>query len=225
MHEVAYTVITPSKGDRPRALAAALHSVLVARHQAGLPPDAVEVLVGFDGCPGVRVVQDPAIRYTTFPKDGNYGNAIRNGLLKAAKGRRLLFLDDDNVLTPQAFQVYERYPDADLVIARIDTSRSLDLPFIPQVVEGEDPVRHTNVDPLCLCAERELVTVRCKGWGSEGGYASDYHNILAYYRRARKVVFAEALVGIYDFGLGLDHAQLSSMQQLRLWKKVDRGRV
>lgn len=220
--EPRYTVITPSRGDKPKALHNALQSVLMAKEQAGLGSGDVEMLVGFDGCKGLRVLDHPAVRYFDFPRDGDFGNAIRNGLLKAARGRRLLFLDDDNALTPHAFVCYEGCAGAEMVLARIDTSRTLNVPWLPVEEKGKDLVRPTNVDSLCACVSRELALVRCKGWESQGGYVADFHNLHRYWRRANSVWLCREIVGIYDAGLGLDQVALSAVQRRRLQVKQEK---
>lgn len=217
-----YTVITPSRGDRPKALRNALESVLAAANYASMDLSRLEILVGFDGCKGERVLAHERVTYVDFPFDGNYGNAIRNAFVSCAKGRRLLFVDDDNALTPSAFSVYERLADVDMVVARIDTSRTLDVPYIPVEEKGRELMRPTNVDPLCVCLSRELVAVRGKGWGSAGGYLSDYQNLHRYWRRAASVHICQEVVGVYDAGLGLDEGALSPVQQMRLVSKTKR---
>lgn len=206
-----YSIITPSRGDRPVALGLAIDSVRTAMERAGLPPGDVEMLVGFDGVKGERVRPDAFVRWFDFRPDKDYGNAIRNGLLRAARGRRILFLDDDNSLTPEAFLIYEAYPDVDLLIARIDVSLAHKAAYLPVIEEGRDPVWQSNIDPLCLCMTRELAVVRCEGWQGRS-YEADYRNMLRYYRRARSVQLTERTVGIYDSGRGLDEGGLNFRQ-------------
>lgn len=208
-----YSVITPSRGDRPLALGLAIDSVRRAVEHAGFNADDVEMLVGFDGVKGERVRPDTFIRWHDFPRDNDYGNAIRNFLLRAARGRRIVFLDDDNALTPEAFLIYEAHPDADMLIARIDVSRAHKTPYLPVLDDGREMVRQSNIDPLCLCLDRELVVVRCDGWQGRH-YEADYRNMFRYYRRARNVQVTDRVVGIYDFGCGMDTGGLN-FRQLR----------
>lgn len=215
-NSVRFSVITPSRGDRPKALQQAVASVELARTTAGLAADELELLVGYDGPGALHVPLPPYGRSFDFPHDGNYGNALRNAMLKAAKGHFVLFVDDDNALTAEAFRIYGAFPDAELIIARIDTSRTLDVPYLPRMEPGNDVVRQTNIDPLCICATRELVVVRCGGWRSEGAYESDYLNLLRYARRARPIRISPEVVGRYDAGIGLDDTQLSPHQRMRL---------
>ncbi|SDB48016.1 hypothetical protein SAMN05660653_02361 [Desulfonatronum thiosulfatophilum] len=103
---------------------------------------------------------------------------MRNTLLRRAKGEKVIFLDDDNVLTPIAFLTYLKHMGCEMLIARIDTTRAFDQPFLPVDLPGKSLVRQGNIDPLCLCLSRELVCVRCRGWESKAGYEADFLNIL-----------------------------------------------
>jgi len=226
-----FSVITPSVGTRPRALALAIGSVEAAlehaKTEAGLLPSQVELLVGFDAVDGELPASTLLnLRSFVLPRPGGatcgFGNHIRNILLKAARGRHVLLLDDDNALTPQAFTRYLPHLGAELVIGRVDTSRAFDLPFLPRpaapgVDPAQDAIRQGNIDPLCLCLSRELALVRCGGWADEGGYESDFLNIRKYFRRARSVVRIEDVVGVYDAGRGLD----PTGQNLRQRRKAE----
>ena len=209
---IHYSVITPSRGLRPLALGRALDSVLASAKAANLSPDSIEMLVGFDGVRGERVREHPSIRYFDLPANHDFGNALRQALLKASRGTRLLFLDDDNELTPAAFAVYERHPEADMLVARIDVSRAHAIPWLPVHEEGKPLIRACNIDPLCLCFSRELVITRCEGWLGEK-YEADYHNILRYSRRAQNLVVVDDVVGIYDAGRSLDEGGQNFRQQ------------
>lgn len=220
--ELLFTVITPSIGTRPLALAQAIASVEAAvahaQAHAGLDPARVEMLVGFDGVDGMRPASPLAnLRFFVLPRPAGrvsgFGNHIRDALLRAARGSHLLFLDDDNALTENALTSYLPHVDtalaAECIIARIDTSRAFDVPFLPRPApQGCDPaadaIRPGNIDPLCLCIARELALVRGRGWADEGGYESDFLNIRRYFRRARGVLRIADLVGVYDAGRGLD---------------------
>lgn len=215
-----YSIITPSTGNRPTALRHALQSVLAAMEHAGLPASAVEMLIGYDGVKGPEAVNHPSARFLSLPRQGNFGNGVRRMLLAASKGRRLIFLDDDNALTPQAFLVYEEHRKVEMLIARIDVSRAFDCDYLPRSEPGRELVRPSNIDPLCLCLTRELVIERCDSWRIYEGYESDYHNILRYYRRARTVVTTESVVGIYDAGRGMDSGGMNLRQQKREGRMV-----
>lgn len=212
MNKPIYSIIIPSRGDRPLALGQALDSVLFSAQQAGLSSEQVEILVGFDGVCGQRVRSQPALRYFDLPCNHDFGNALRQALLKASRGLRVVFLDDDNALTPQAFTIYEQFSDADMLIARIDVSRAHSIPFLPVHEDGKELVRPCNIDPLCLCLSRELVVTRCGGWQGER-YEADYRNILHYSRRAARIQTTEQMVGIYDAGQGLDAGGRNFRQQ------------
>ena len=201
-----FSIIIPSRGSRPKALAQAIDSVLEAliHAESSLASEDVEILVGFDGVRGERVVIGKNVHYFDLPQDQNWGNGIRDILLRRAKGERVVFLDDDNSLTANAFATYLRHMDAEMLIARIDASKSFTCSHLPTTVPGKSLIRQGNIDPLCLSLSRELVVVRCQGWLPQGKYESDYLNILRYWRRARSVHVTEEIVGIYDAGAGLD---------------------
>lgn len=225
------SVITPSAGTRPRALALAIGSVLAsaerARRERGFDPARLEMLVGFDGVEGERPASAlENLRFFTIPRpkgpESGFGNHVRHTLMGAARGRYLLLLDDDNALTEEALTVWLgriEHPQApELLIARIDTSRAFDTPLLPRPCPpGADPaldaIRQGNIDPLCLCVSRELAYVRCRGWESQGGYESDFLNIRRYHRRARGVLRIDDVVGVYDAGRGLDPQGLNPRQQ------------
>lgn len=215
MHEVSmrrYSVIIPSRGVRPKALGMAIDSVLASAEASNLK-DAVEILVGFDGVRGERVRTHAAVRWFDLPTNNDFGNALRHALLKASTGQRLIFLDDDNVLTPEAFHIYEANADVEMLIARIDVSRAHPIPYLPVEEDGKPLIRPCNIDPLCLCLARELVITRCGGWQGEK-YEADYHNILRYSRRAASTRLVPDLVGVYDAGRGLDEGGLNFRQKV-----------
>lgn len=213
MGKPQFSLITPSRGDRPLALGQAIDSAAAAMLAAGLDASAVEMLVGFDGVRGQRPRDLPFVRYVDLPRDGDYGNKIRDTLAHASRGARLVFFDDDNALTPAAFAAYLAHPGADMLICRIDTSRAFpDTPLLPRL-DGGEVVRQANIDPLCLCLARTLVLDRCNGWTSQGGYEADFVNMARYRRRARQVELDQTVVGVYDAGRGLDAAAMQPWQQ------------
>lgn len=207
--QILLSVITPSRGDRPNALAQAgqsldaamAHAVALGLLRAG----QAQWLVGFDGLKGRRPHVETPATFIDFPKYGDFGNRIRNSLLALAKGSHLLFLDDDNALLPTALASFLPHLEHELIVGRVDVSRAFpDVGLIPRPGPDGQALRQGNIDPLCLCASRELVAVRGRGWGSEGGYESDYLNIRRYWQRARSVKVIEDVVGVYDAGRGLD---------------------
>ncbi|MFV0349208.1 MAG: glycosyl transferase family 2 [Halodesulfovibrio sp.] len=208
-----YSIITPSAGKRPLALTQAVDSVHSAMLHAGIDASTLEMLVGYDGMQGPQVRDYPFVRFMNLPAQGNFGNGIRRILLRVAKGARIIFLDDDNTLAPEAFTIFGRYPDAELVIARIDVSNTFANGYLPEHVEGRELFRPTNVDPLCMCLSRDLVQNRCGGWEVYEGYESDYRNLVRYYRRARSVAITDEVVGTYDAGRGLDRGGMNRRQQ------------
>ena len=203
---MSFSIITPSCGKRPRALALAIRSVLVAWDHVRATGEGcdIEMLIGFDGITPEDFIAPHFVRAVTFPFQGCFGNPIRNALIKTAKGRFLIFLDDDNALTPQAFTAFFGAMNADVIIGRIDTHRAFAEPFLPRPSTGGERIVPGNIDPLCIAVRTEFVRTQGKGWQNEGGYESDYLNILRYVPRARLVTYIDDIVGVYDAGRGLD---------------------
>lgn len=208
---ILFTIITPTTGKRPRALHHAVQSVETAVRHAGLLPNQVEVLVGFDGVQADPPPTHLPLRGISFPPDNDWGNGIRNLLIRVAQGRKLIFLDDDNALKPNALRLYLKHFSADMIIGRIDTQLAFDKPYIP-VQDEKSLVRQCNIDPLCLCLSRDLVANRCQGWAYPGKYEADYLNIRDWHRRAKSVTVLEDIVGVYDYGRSFDNAALSRRQ-------------
>ncbi len=207
-----YSFIIPSRGDRPLALGNALDGIMESVSHAHMPSEHMEILVGFDGVRGERVRQHPCIRYFDLPPNNDYGNALRHALLKASRGQRVIFHDDDNRLTAQACSIYETHNDVEMLIARIDVSLAHKIPYIPLEEQDKPLVRPCNIDPLCLCLSRELVITRCGGWKGHK-YEADYENMFRYFRRARSFRAVHDVVGIYDAGRGMDDSALNFRQK------------
>ncbi len=219
--DILFSIITPSAGKRPAALAQAIDSVSEAARFARIV-GRVEMLVGFDGIRGERPIDSPWVRYVDFPAWGDFGNRIRDSLIKVAKGRRILFVDDDNMIHRSAFYAWMANLDADMVVGQVDTRRAFDEPFLPQREAGEAAekvMRQCNVDPLCLCLEKKLVQL-CGGWRSQGRYESDFLNIRRYFVRSRSFRLINDVVGIYDAGRGLDPEGMNSRQSGQLGSVV-----
>ncbi|WP_319541905.1 glycosyltransferase [uncultured Pseudodesulfovibrio sp.] len=221
--DILFSVIIPSTGNRPKALQKAVSSVDTAARFAGLESGQIEILIGFDGVRGKIPTADYMVRAFNLPRDNDWGNGIRDMLLKVASGEKVIFLDDDNVIKPYTLKQYIKHFDAEMVVGRIDTQLAFDQPFKP-VFDSGAMIRPDNIDPLCLCLSRRLVVDRCGGWQYRGKSDADYRNILEWHRRAHSVTVIEEVVGIYDAGRSLDSRALSS-RQTGLLDRLAAGRV
>lgn len=206
-----FSVIIPSTGRRPKALEQAVGSVEQSARFAGLDKGQIEILIGFDGIRGKAPACDYPVLAYNLPSDNDWGNGIRNMLLKVAAGDKLVFLDDDNTIKPSTLHHYLRHFDTEMIIGRIDTQLAFDQSYLP-VQDSGSMVRPGNIDPLCLCLSRTLVVDRCGGWGYAGRYEADYLNILKWYRRALSMTVIDEIVGVYDSGRSLDNDALSRRQ-------------
>lgn len=209
--DILFSVITPSTGNRPKALQKAVDSVERAARFAGLETGQVEILIGFDGVKGTCPTSVYPVRCFNLPRDNDWGNGIRHTLLKIASGDKLVFLDDDNIIQPYTLHHYLKHFDAEMIIGHIDTQLAFDIPYLP-VADSGSLVRQGNVDPLCVCVSRRLVVDRCGGWLYRGKNEADYLNILKWYRRTHSVTVIEEVVGVYDAGRSLDNNALSRRQ-------------
>jgi hypothetical protein len=220
--DILFSVITPTTGNRPRALTKAVESVERAARFAGLESGQVEILIGFDGVRGACPSSAYAVRGMNLPADRNGGNGIRSLLTNLAQGGKLIYLDDDNILKPQALRLYMKHFDTELIIGRIDTQLAYDSPFIPR--QGvERTVRPGNVDPLCICVSRRLVTDRCGGWRYREREDADFMNILDWHVNAHSETVVEDVVGVFDAGRSLDASALSERQAALLdWLASER---
>lgn len=114
--------------------------------------------------------------YTDSRKEGDYGNNVRNEMLKKARGEYVVFLDDDNLIIPEYFEVMLgalTEGDGQFAICRC-------LHFGPlQPIVGNPPVRLTGIPPqlhyidtLQVMARREDL-LAIGGWDQKAGYFAD----------------------------------------------------
>ncbi len=116
----------------------------------------------------------PQRRYFTTPAIRHFGNHQRNVGIFHARGEYLVFLDDDNVL----------YPDALATMVSGFTNTNADLIFCPidydhdkhgvygEVLMPHDGFSRGEVDSLNAMIRRSLA-VKCGGWIDS--YFADYH--------------------------------------------------
>ena len=210
--DILFSVIIPSTGNRPKALQKAVSSVDEAARFAGLETEQIEILVGYDGVRRPVPEADYPVRAFNLPSDNDWGNGIRDMLLKIASGEKILFVDDDNVIKPYTLRLYLKHFDAEMIIGRIDTQLSFETSFLPEI-NSDSVIRPGNVDPLCLCLSRRLVVDRCGGWQHRGRRDADTLNIVDWHKGAQSVTVIDDVVGIYDAGRSLDYHALSGRQE------------
>jgi hypothetical protein len=218
--DMLFSMITPSTGNRPKALQKTVDSVEQAARFAGLGTEQLEILIGFDGFKGKSPTSAYPVRCITLPPDRNGGNGIRSMLTNIAQGEKLIYLDDDNTLKPQALRLYLKHFDAELVVGRIDTQLALETPFLPRR-GSESFIRPGNVDPLCMCVSRRLVMDRCGGWRYRERNDAAFMNILDWHINAHSETILEDVVGVFDSGRSLDASALSPRQANLLDKLIE----
>jgi len=126
----------------------------------------------------VASVADSRVTYqhTVGKKEGDFGNTVRSEMLKKARGKYILFFDDDNVIMPNYL---ERMigalegNDSDYAVCRVMHFGPLNREVLgdaPQVLRGL-PVKLYHTDPLQVLVKREVM--QQIGWNTERGYIAD----------------------------------------------------
>ncbi len=127
----------------------------------------------------VTSLADSRIRYahTENKKVGDFGNTVRSEMLKQAKGKYVLFFDDDNVILPnylsEMVSKLENAPDCDFAVCKImhfGPLNEVEVGKPPKVLTG-DPVKLYHIDPLQVLVRREVI--QKIGWDTTVGYSSD----------------------------------------------------
>ena len=165
------SVITPTCG-RLETLKEAITSVDEQSY-----PHWEHLIVSDGHYPTIQQLKDsncqPQRRYFSTPAIRHFGNYQRNVGIFYARGEYLVFLDDDNVL----------YPDALATMLSGFSSGKVDLVFCPidydhakhgvlgQVLMPREGFVRGEVDSLNAMIRRSLV-VKCRGWGDS--YFADF---------------------------------------------------
>ncbi len=208
-----FSLITPSRGDRPLALGRAVDSVAAALRAAGLAADQAEMLVGFDGgVRGERPRDSPSYAISTCPGTGTTATPSATpcsappAVFAWCSGRR-------QRTHPRGLRHLPRPPrrgHAGVPHRHLPRLPRSPLPArLDQDARGA-PGQHR---PLCLCLARGMVLDRCGGWTSQGGYEADFVNMARFRRRSRRMELDQTVVGVYDAGRGLDAAAMRDWQQ------------
>lgn len=121
---------------------------------------------------------------------GDFGNNVRAEMLKLAKGKYVVFLDDDNLILPEYIEFMSlmlKGAVADFAVCQIVHFGPLNEQATgraPRVLTG-DPVKLYHIDSLQVMADREKF-IAAGGWDTEKGYLADGHT---YERLAEKLPF------------------------------------
>ena len=126
----------------------------------------------------IQSIGDERIHYhfTEGKKQGDFGNTVRAEMLKKARGKYILFFDDDNLILPNYLQ---KMTDAlegtenDFVLCRIIHFGPLNEAEVgkpPKILLGI-PMKLYHIDPLQILVKREVISKI--GWDTQIGYLSD----------------------------------------------------
>jgi hypothetical protein len=171
------TVITPTCKRDPKIISRCINCL-----QLQTVTDWVMLLCS-DGGPEKHVLDllkqlnEPRVIYTHLPKSnkpGDYGNTIRNEMLKRATGKYVFFCDDDNIILPEFLaKMTSAVQSADLAVCKIVHFGPLNESVTgkpPKVLTGF-PIKLYHVDPLQVLVKRECM--QDIGWDCDHGYVSD----------------------------------------------------
>jgi glycosyltransferase involved in cell wall biosynthesis len=126
----------------------------------------------------VDQVADKRIRYehTAGKKSNDFGNTVRSECLKKARGKFVLFFDDDNLILPHYLQTMIRAiseSNKDYAVCKIMHFGPLNQSILgrpPKVLTG-NPVKLYHIDPLQVLVRTRLM--QSVGWDTMVGYLSD----------------------------------------------------
>lgn len=132
----------------------------------------------------VDELNDSRVKYNYTEKriEGDYGNIVRSEMLQKARGKYVVFMDDDNLIMPHYL---ERMINAieesekDFAVCRIVHFGPLREDIAgkpPQVLTGI-PVELHRVDSLQVVARRDAI--QDIGWDTENGYLADGYTLQA----------------------------------------------
>ena len=125
----------------------------------------------------VSEAADPRVSYynTTGKKEGDFGNTVRSEMLKIARGKYVLFLDDDNIILPDYLELMIKAIEegnVDFAVCRImhfgPLNEAAGKP--PIILEG-NKIKLYHIDPLQILVNTKVM--RSVGWDTEVGYLSD----------------------------------------------------
>lgn len=107
---------------------------------------------------------------------GDFGNYARKAMLESARGKYVLFLDDDNVILPEYLSVMAgalEESGADVAVCRVMHFGPLNEDEVgkPPIVLKGLPVKLYHIDPLQFLIRRSVMQEI--GWDTSHGYISD----------------------------------------------------
>jgi len=127
----------------------------------------------------VAVMGDNRVRYRFLgeKKDGDFGNNVRQRMLiEEAKGKYVVFLDDDNIIMPDFLTSMVNALDvsgADFAVCSIVYvyPDRWSAPNKPPILLCGVPVANGQTDPLQIMVRIEVM--KEVGWNVDGGYNAD----------------------------------------------------
>ena len=195
------TVITPTYKRDPKIIKRSIDCMKLQTFPSW------EQLVCSDGeveAQAKQVVEEAAdhrVVYCHVPgkKEGDFGNTVRSEMLKQARGKFVLFLDDDNIILPQYLETMVtrlvNAPDYGFAVCKVmhfgPLNEATGKP--PMVLKG-DPVKLYHIDPLQVLVRADVM--KQIGWDTEVGYLSDGVT-LEKLGAAHKHVRVEEVLGVH----------------------------
>ncbi len=127
----------------------------------------------------INAQKNPKRKYMKLKEHGGiFANNVRQAALERAKGKYIVFLDDDNIIFPHYLEkmlkpLKESKEEVAFTICQIIHMGPLpeEKGEPPQILTGI-PVKVRNVDTLQLMIKKDKL-LRIGGWNQEAGYLAD----------------------------------------------------
>jgi hypothetical protein len=195
---ILVSVITPTFRREPKVVRRCCNCVqlqTVSNWEQLVCSDGVEEPVIKEMIEGLG---DKRIQYchTNTKKPGDFGNTVRSEMLKKARGKYVIFMDDDNVILPEYLEKMINAIEKGKVdfgicqVVHFGPLNESEVGKAPQVLTG-NPVKLYHIDSLQVMVRREAMLD--VGWDTDSGYIADGVSLEALGKKYKPVHLNEIL--------------------------------
>jgi len=188
MTQPFFTIITATFDQRPKSLTRAVTSIQNQTYQ-----DYEHILAFQDY--SFLTFNDYKINPLICKNCTEWGNKQKNDALKIAKGKWIIFLDDDNILHPNALaclhQLSQKHPKAKVIYSAIDYNGARIL--------RPNNLRCGHVDLLNWCIQTELA--KTENYPLLGR-AADFNYFKKLATRQPIIINNDTIIGVHGLPIG-----------------------